>query len=286
MPRLILDRAAIELAAAKLSGSSIYGGPDGGLLAPGVIDVIEPASEAEEQPWCPWNDIARLFVAATEAGRDIALQAQAAHDPRTRRRALKTLTVPVCSLMDVVQAITRAFDAERPRRHRANWPARDRETYQQVGRRFRKKRLNGPVRTVRHKLGAHLDPDAFSPTAPRLNPDDLLGAMGDALMLLVLGLNHPSEHFTWIRCLGTVPPEFDIVETMQSYPATVRWVVDPSGHVRDVLPLRLAKDPRQQIQADLFDTVRTYNELVRVIGSKTLGTMHLTVAPERTGGRL
>lgn len=277
MAKLIIDEAAMNLAMAKLAGSPIFAGPDGNLLAPRIIDLVE--GDDERQAWQPANALSQHIVLGGEACRDILFHTPAAVEPRTRRRALKALTVPVCSLMDVVEAVRRELNAEGPRRFREEWPAQDRATYTSVGRRLRKTRLNGPVRKVRHKLGAHLDPDAFNTANLKLDPNDLLGAMGDALVLLMLSMNHPSSYFSWIRCLGQVGPDAEVVETMFSYPACVRWVVDPDGRVTDVLPVRLAEDPRRQIQPDVYAAIAAYNELVEKTGS-TLSTMRAIPADE------
>lgn len=266
MPQLILDEAAMRLAMAKLPGSPIFVGPDGGLLAPGVVDLVE-GEHGDGDQWQPADPLTRRLVLGAEACRDIVFHAPSVLERRTRRRAMKTLTVPVCSLMDVVEGLRREMNDDKSRAHRLSWPKRDQQTYTRVGRRLRKTRLQGPVRKVRHKLGAHLDPEAFDVVNRKLSADDLLGAMGDALILLNLSLNYPSEFFGWIRWLGTVNADRAVVETMFSYPACVRWVVDGEGRVVDVLPVRLAEDPRGEIEPDLRSAVVAYNEMIGATGS-------------------
>lgn len=279
MRQLILDAAAIKLAATKLSGSPIFAGPEGHLLAPGVIDVVDGNPPSGEPPWTPSNDLTRLLVAGAEACREINFQARAALEPSSRRRALKALTVPVCSLMDVVLPVTKRLDDKELIRHReASWSAHDKTTYLTVGRRFRKHRHQGPVRKVRNELGAHLDLNAFGPAAPKLQADDVLGAMGDALVLLMLSINHPAEAFSWVRCLGAIDADLDVVETMQSYPLTMRWVVDSRGVVRDVLPPRLAEDPRHLVRADVCSAIESYNQLVAAAAPK-LPTITIAFQP-------
>jgi hypothetical protein len=270
MGRLLIDDAALSLVMKKLPNSPVLAGADGGLLTPGVINVVDDPDEGPDPPWSPANEHARLIVAGAEACREIAFLAGAALERETRARALKSLTVPICSLMDVVNTMLSTLNADAARAYRdASWPDHDRATYRQVSRRLRRKRTQGPVRRVRHSLAAHLDQDAVSGRRPRLEVSELLGAMGDALVLLQLGLNYPSEHFTWIRFLGRYSSEHDVVETMQSYPATLRWIVDKSGRVQDVLPVRLASDPRHCVQEDITRGIEVYNEMAKRLDPTT-----------------
>lgn len=268
MHPLILDEAALKLAATKLANSPIFAGPDGNFLAPGIIDVVEGGDGKGGEPrWSPANPLTQLLVAGTEACRDITLLAPSVLDARTRRRALKMLTVPVCSLMDVVHKALGLLNAPTPTRYRGRWPATDQTTYSQCWKRLRKQHTRGPTRRMRDMLAAHVDPSAFSAVGPSIDADAVLGAMGDSLALLLLSLNHPGS-FSWFRRLESVDPEHQVVELMQCYPLCISWVVDPSGHVTDVLRARLAEDPLRLVQAEVHSALGTYNQMVTTVASK------------------
>lgn len=261
MAKLILDEAAMQLAMTKLAGSPIFAGPDGGLLAPGIVDLIE--GEDGARSWQPGDKRTSLIVLGGEACRDLVFHAPTFAESETRRRAMKSLVVSVCNLMDVTSGLLTEFNDEASRSHRRAWPRADQDTYTSVGRRLRKQRLRGPVRRVRDKLGAHLDPTAFAEKNLRLRETDLLGAMGDALVLLMLSLNHPARSFAWIRWLAqSTDGQHTLVETMFDYPACVCWVTDREGHVKEVGPVRTAEDPRWQIQEHIRAATATYNEMV------------------------
>lgn len=262
MPQLIIDDAAKQLVLNKLPGQPIFGGPDGGLLAPGVIDPIEDGPEDRWQP----NDIrAQGLVLAVEACREIKFQAARFNEPGQRRRTVKSLTVPVCALMDVVGRLLTEFNKPEWQATRKAWPRSDRENYGNVSRTFRKKRFKGPVRQVRNTLAAHVTPDALQGST-KLSPDDLLLALGDSLILLILTINHPGA-FTWIRSLGVTPDGgHRVVETMYTYPICVRWLTDMDGYVKDI-SVSIAADPVKDLQNQVVEAVVLYNDLIRQAGS-------------------
>jgi hypothetical protein len=266
MAKLILDDAAMQLAMRELAGRPIHAGPGGRLLAPGVIDIM---GDDSGHRWRPANARTRLLVLGTEACRDVAFHAPPLANVNGRARAVKALTVPVCSLMDVVSGLLSQLNDKEWQLARRQWPSSDQDTYKSVGRRLRRKRLTGPVRKVRNKLGAHLDPCAFDDKSLRLPETELLGAMGDALVLLVLALNHPARAFSWVRYLGKTPDgKHECVETMFDYPACVCWLTGTDGHVERVGPIRLAADPRQELQRDIWSATTVYNQMVALCGDR------------------
>lgn len=264
MPKLIIDEAANRIAMEKLAGRPIFGGPEGGLLAPGIVDLLK---EDDGDAWQPADDRTRLLVLGAEACRDLVHHAGTFAEAATRPRTWKSMSVPVCSLMDVVSKLRAKLNDEESRRARQAWPKHDRDLYKQVGKRFNKKRVRGPVRAVRNKIGAHLDPEAFDGGRVKLKVEDLLGAMGDSLILFMLCLNHRTETFSWIRGHGlTKDGQHRLVETMFGFPAAVCWVTDLDGHVKDVSIVRIAEDPRWEVQESLLAAVRVYNEMVSATG--------------------
>jgi hypothetical protein len=256
---LVLDESAIALAVSKLDGAPVFAGPGGDLLAPGVIDLVNDESIGER--WQPGDERTRLLVLGAEACSEVIFCAERLAGPPMQRRAMKGMVVPVCSLMDVVDALLKSLNDERSRLRRRDWSAED-ETYVGVARRLRKLRLNGPVRRARNRLGAHLDPDAFDEPALLPGMSELLGALGDALVPLMLAFNHGSQAFAWIRGIAqTVGDGFHVVETMFEYPLCVRWITDEVGRVKDVGLLRLASDPRGPLREEVTKAVAVYNRL-------------------------
>lgn len=267
MPKLIIDESMLERIAASFAGLPITMGPDGKMLAPGIVDLLD--ADHTISRWMPNDDRTGMLVLAAEACRDVTFYSERLIDSKTRRRAMRGVTVPVCKLMDVTALLVSRMNDKTSRGARAQWPNADQKTYHGVAKRLRKSRLQGPVRWVRNKIGAHLDPEAFMAGTEHLKLDDILGAFGDCMVLLTLSMNYPSSWFSWIRGLGTSPDgQQNIVETMFEYPLCVRWVTDLDGHPIALSRAMLAEDPRHELQAQMLEAANAYNELVRVTGTQ------------------
>jgi hypothetical protein len=261
MPKLIMDEATMQMLVSKLRGYPVHLGPNGGLLQPGVVDVVD--GNEEQSPWQPGDARTKLIVLSAEACSEIVFSAERFDDRSARTRTLKNLTVPVCSLMDLVHRMLSSLNDGESRAMRQQWPVADQNLYIDAGRRLRKVHLNGPVRKVRHALGAHLDPDVFQGET-RLKTEDCLQAMGDVLILFQLALNHAARAFSWIRPIGRSDDGTRLmVETMYDYPACVRWVTDSDGRVLDVKGVFLAADPRHDVRDRMLPAIDTYNRLVK-----------------------
>lgn len=121
--------------------------------------------------------------------------------------------------------------------------------------------MTGPVRRVRHALGAHLDLEAAH-GGVRIPADDLLGALGDSLIVLMLMLHYPRA-FSWIRPVGVLENEGGrVVDTMDEYPLCLRWLTDMDGHVKDVGYVRLADDPLHELHPHIVNATASYNMMV------------------------
>lgn len=264
MPKLILDDHALKIAMDRLTGQPIFSAADGSLLKPGVIDLIDGGGP--ESPWQPSNDLARGIVLGAEACKEIVFQAERIREPHRRGRVLKDMCIPVCSLMDVLQSLMHGFNKPDWCLAREAWPKHDQDAYLIIGRRLRRTHMTGPVRKVRHALGAHLDLKAAH-GGLRIPTDDLLGALGDSLIVLMLMLHHPGA-FRWIRPIATVESEsVRIVDTMDSYPLCLRWITDMHGRVKDVGNVRLADDPLHELEPHVVEATESYNMMVRELRS-------------------
>jgi len=265
--KLIFDEAAIKLVAAKMQGRPIFMGPGGNLLAPSIVDLL--GEEGASDRWQPGNERTRQLVLGGEACRDVLFYLNQFLDPKTRRRSMNRLAVPLCNLMDVVAKLLAELNDKESRQIREfSWPRQDRDTYQELAKRLKNMRFHSPVRHVRNKLAAHLDVASFVERTPRLKEDDVLRPLGDSVVLLMLSLNYPSHWFCWIRPIGVLEDgKHCAVETMFSYPLCVRWITDLDGHVKDVGPLVLAADPRHEVQAQIMETVASYNSMVKAVNS-------------------
>lgn len=266
--RLIFDDAAMNLMAEKLPGHPIYAAPDGNLFAPGIVDIL--GDEGISDRWLPGNDHTRHLVLGAEACRDVLFYFNQFIDPRTRKRAMNRMAVPICSLMDIVVKLLAITNNEQSRNVReSSWPSADRDTYLTVARRLRKMKNYHSIRRVRNKLAAHLDTDVFVERTLRLKPDDVLAPFGDCVVLLMLSINYPSEWFCWIRPVGILEDrKHVVVETMYSYPLCVRWIADLEGHVKDFDSMMFAADPRHELQEPIMETVASYNNMVRAVNSE------------------
>ncbi|MBM5573011.1 hypothetical protein GM173_15675 [Deefgea chitinilytica] len=267
MPKLIIDESMLERIAASFIGLPITMGPDGKMLAPGIFDLLD--ADPTVSSWMPNDDRTSKLVLAVEACRDVTFYSERLVDLKTRRRAMRGVTVPVCKLMDVTADLVSGLNDKLSRDARTQWPNADQKTYHGVAKRLKKTRLQGPVRWVRNKIAAHLDAEAFTAGTEYLKLDDVLGAFGDCVVLLTLSMNYPSSWFSWIRGLGTSPDgQQHIVETMFEYPLCIRWITDSDGHPIALSNAMLAEDPMHELQAQIVEAVNGYNELVRVTNTQ------------------
>lgn len=257
----------LERIAASFTGLPITIGPDGEMLAPGIVDLLD--ADHTTSSWMPNDDRTGMLVLAAEACRDVTFFSERLIDSKNRRRAMRAVTVPVCKLMDVTALLVSRMNDKISRDYRAQWPNADQKTYHDVAKRLKKSRLQGPVRWVRNKIGAHLDSEAFTVGTEYLKLDDILGAFGDCVVLLTLSMNYPSSWFSWIRALGTSPDgQLHIVETMFEYPLCVRWLTNLDGQPIALSKAMLAEDPRHELQGQMIETANAYNEWVRATGSQ------------------
>lgn len=266
--KLIIDEPALELISEKLTGQPVYAGPDGGLLTLGIVDILSD-EEASDQ-WQPRNERTKQLVLGVEACRDVLFYLNQYHEPKTRKRAMNRMAVPICSLIDIIRKLLAVTNDQRSRHIReSSWPNSDHETYKKLTRRLKKINSRSPVRRVRNKLAAHLDSNIFIEKTPSLKPDDILAPLGDCIVLLMLSINYPSEWFQWIRPIGILEDKNHLaVETMDSYPICIRWITDLEGHVKDVESIVLAADPRHELQEETMETVSSYNIMIKIVNSK------------------
>jgi hypothetical protein len=261
MARLVLDEAAMALAVKQLSGRPIFSAPGGGLLEPRIIDIIE--EKPNPDGWQPLDEHSRLLLFGTEPCRDIVFHSEKFLNHQERRRTIKAMTIPVCTLMDIVDKLLSLLNSQEARRERESWPPGDNATYKNLSRRLRKRHMRGPVRVFRNKLGAHVDEAALLERIPLPSSADLLQAYGDSLLLLLLSTNYPSTFFSWIRPGSDSPGQgLTSVQTMFSYPLCVEWHVDNDGCVKSVGTLTLAADPRHEIRQYIFEGIQAYNQMV------------------------
>jgi hypothetical protein len=280
MPKIIIDDAALQLAAQKLKGQAIFSSPDGKLIEPGLINLVDE-DLTSESPWLPGDERTKLFTLSAEACRDVVFQSEGVYSTSTRRRAIRSMVVPTCNLMDVtIQLVSKLNDLQ-SRDMRSSWPQKDQAAYRSSAKRLSKTHKNGPVRWARNKAVAHLDPEIYETRVP-LSLQEISSVIGDSLIVLILALNHDSSNFMWIRPLGASPDgHHTIVETMFSYPLITRWVVDINGHVKDVGFPRLAADPRHELQRVFTLAVSTYNRLAALTPAST-PTIVMSEQIERT----
>jgi hypothetical protein len=267
VPKLIIDDAAIQMLMSKLEGQPIYMGPDDGLLKPGIIDLVN--DDTKSGRWQPRDRRTSFLVLGAEACKEIVFSSERFDEEEARKRILKNLTVPVFSLMDVVLQLHASLNDHESRSTRSTWSAADQDTFTKTARRLKKAHSRGPVRKIRHTLGAHLDPDIFGDAKQPLRCDDILLAMGNALVLFGLSLNHRARAFSWIREVGSSKEgSRSLVETMVDYPACVRWITDTDGRVVDVAPIVLAADPRLAVQEQIHAAIQSYNSMIRAAGTQ------------------
>ena len=233
MTKLVMDEAAMQLAAEKLGGQPIYDGPGGSMLEPGVVELDDEGAAGR---WQPADRRTKRLTLGVEAYQDVVFHGERVLAASKNGRALRAMVVPTCNLMDKTDQLLAELNGVEQRAMRNAWRPNDQTTYREAGRRLRKAHLNGPVRAARDKVGAHLDEDAYEQRIT-VALKEILSAVGDSLILLLLALNHESQSFAWIRSLGASPDGLHlVVETMFSYPIAVRWLTDSDGRVVERRP--------------------------------------------------
>lgn len=270
MPTIIFDDAAMELAMSQLGGRPVYAAPDGSFLKPGVMDL---GNDDVSGRWAPANTRARCFVLADQACRDLVDHGeQFIASPEQRSRVAKRMTIATCNLMDLVyKQLIPEDNKPDARAHRGTWPRVDQTTYREVAKRLRVQRIHGPVRQIRNKLTAHLDVEAVDNGGLRLKTEDLLGAIGDSLVLLAFGMRQPASAFAWIRGIArSTDGSQHAVETMFDYPICVRWITDAEGHVKHVEGVRFAEDPRHELTERILAAAEMHNRMADAIDSDIL----------------
>lgn len=265
--KLIVDEATLSLIAEKLPGQPIYAGPHGDLLTPGIVDIFD---EEISDRWQPMNEHSKQLVLGMEACQDVLFYLDYFLDPKSRKRAMHRMAVPICTLIDVVrQLLSITNGSEFIHIRDKTWPQSDYDTYKKIAKRLKKMNPSSPVRRVRNKLAAHMDSDVFVEKVPSLQADDILEPLGDCVLLLMLSINYPSDFFHWIRPVGVLADKQHLaVETMQSYPISVRWITDSEGHVKDIESITLSADPRHELQEQILKTVDSYNNMIEAVNSK------------------
>lgn len=116
MARLVLDEAAMALAVKQLSGQPIFSAPAGGLLEPRIIDILE--EKPNPNGWQPLNEHSRLLILGTEPCRDIVFHSERFLNDQDRRRTIKAMTIPICTLMDIVGKLLSLLNSQEARRER------------------------------------------------------------------------------------------------------------------------------------------------------------------------
>ncbi|WP_374555477.1 hypothetical protein [Aquitalea pelogenes] len=263
-PKLIIDKDMLEKIASSFNGLPITMGPDGEMLSPGIVDLLDVDNTTSH--WTPYDERTRMLVLAIEACRDITFYAEQLIDTKVQRRAMRAVTVPVCKLMDGTALLLTKMNDVASRETRNQWPITDQKIYNETAKRLRKKHLQGPIRWVRNKIGAHLDTEAFTVGIEYLHLDAIIAAFGDCLLLLTLSMNYPSSWFSWIRQIGASPEGHQrIIETMFEYPICIRWITDIHGHPLGLSSAILAQDPRCELQDQILEAINSYNKLVKAI---------------------
>lgn len=265
--QLIIDEAALQLISNKLPGFPVYAGPDGNLLTPGIVNILD---DEITECWQPNNEHTEQLVLGGVACQDILFYLDQFLELKTRKQAMNRMAVPICTLIDVVRKLLSTTNNLQAHEIRSSsWPKVDQNAYKQAAKRLKKMNADSPVRRVRNKLAAHLDSDVFVKKVPALSPDDILEPLGDCAVLLMLSSNYPTEFFQWIRPIGILEDRKHLaVETMHSYPICVRWITDLKGHVKDVESITLAADPRHELQEPIMKIISSYNVMIKVANSK------------------
>jgi hypothetical protein len=267
VPKLIINDSTIQMLMEKIPGFPIHAGPGSYLLEPGVCDLVD--GNEKSNPWQPGDRRTRLLVLAGEACRQISFELERFHEVHARKRILKNLSIPICSLMDVVVELQKFLNDESCGEIRRFWPISDQESFAQLGRRIRKVHQQGQVRTLRHKIAAHLDTEAFDLGDLNPSPKILLEALGDTLIVLMLSFNHKAYAFSWIRPVVSLDEgQKLLVDTMFDCPFAVRWVTDVEGNVLDVAQISLAADPCKPVQESVLGALHGYNFLVQQTGAE------------------
>ncbi|MCI5161662.1 MAG: hypothetical protein D3917_06495 [Candidatus Electrothrix sp. AX5] len=245
-------------------------------MAPGIIDLDN--ADSSNGKWQLYNERTKLLVLGVDACHDILLYKDQVITPKTRQRAARGMTVPICKLIDTVLDIAAKMNDEQSRNIRKDWSDQDQKVYQTIAKKLRKVQHKSKIRYIRNKLGAHLDPKVFNDEhIPSIALNEILSIFGNALVLLMLFMNYPSTYFHWIRFLGNMPDgKHRTIETMFQYPLCISYLTDIDGHMKDMEKMTVAEDPRHEMQTQLLEATDSWNKIVK---ETDLEPFHLSFAP-------
>lgn len=228
------------------------------LPAPGLYDATDvPGADT----WFPANDVTALLVVCLEACKDITRHAQALAEktPTADRRGMTLLSTPILSLVENTVRLHKLLGRE----DRSHWPPKDIEKFRLHAKHLRKHEQGG-LRKLRSTRAAHHDSKMLGEGSgvPEPKPEVILLPLTDALLILILCLNH-EQVFHWTRYPD--PAKRDEIELFVETVAT-KARADADGYIKEILEITLARDPRHHAMAAIEETIAAHNRLVADAG--------------------
>jgi len=225
--------------------------------APGLYD---PTDVTAVDTWFPANEVTALLVACLEACKDITRLAQTLKgNPSTEdRRGMTLLSTPILSLVENAAHLHKLLGRE----DRSHWPPEDIEKFRLHAKHLRKHEQGG-LRKLRCTRAAHHDATKLGKGSgvPEPGPEVVLPPLTDALLILVLCLNH-ERTFYWTRYPD--PAKRDEIDLFLEVATKARAAED--GHIKELLEITVARDPRHHAMAAIGETIEAHNRLVSDAG--------------------
>lgn len=218
--------------------------------------LFDPSDSPTDLHWVPLNKEAEQLGCCLEACRQLATL-RPLFEKSSNARSYTLLTTPAWNLVENTIALHKLLG----KKDRSYWLPLDVEAFTETGRTLRKL-ASGSFKKIRDQRSAHNDPSALHPSSrtPVASPDLVLPPLKNALVVLVLSLNHNG---TFGYCRLPDPSKRKELQIMFEYPIATTVRLGEDRKIEEVLECQLAADPRHEAESIVKDAIHFYNDLTR-----------------------
>ncbi len=211
------------------------------------IGLYDAADPDREETWFPSSPESAELIACAEACRN--LQRLLGGVGPVDARGLMLVVPPTFELLRHALKLHGLVG----RAPRTEWPPPDLARFRDLSRKLRKHEQ--ALHAIRNKRAAHHDTEYFGSRRKIDAPSAglLLPAIRDALVLLVLALNH-TDVFQWSRFPSRERP--DEVEICRDHFVTTARIDPASNEIREIVKVTLSVDPRHEVCHEFMATLR------------------------------
>jgi hypothetical protein len=224
--------------------------------------IEDPARIAEDHRWQPACPATYKLIRCLEAVRDVSSSLAviaATQDPGRDKRLLKPLVISVYNLALAVRDLFNYIQAECGK----SFTQREHRELNDAFKAFEKAVPTGKglLKTVRDKLAAHLDKDAFNQRQlwNSFDIEDVLGWIRGSVKLLAMFLN--PDLYSWTR-----PSGYDNVVNLMNVDGSEVSLRITDGHPDNLVGIRFSTSPKYAIALEIHELVKANSALCQRLG--------------------